>query len=157
MTRPTYGGSAAGGLAARGVLTVVGAAGLIIGSFLDWLSEGPSKGTDVGADIFWSTTPKSDPNFFVSAGFVTIVLGLLVLLGLALRTGTLTRLAAVLGVIAFVLYVITLYRFKGVEYNIGDVGIGMWIVLAGGVLALIGGFLGARPTVVGPPSTTYTE
>lgn len=29
-----------------------------------------------------------------------------------------------------------------------NVGIGLWVVLAGGVLALIGGFFGTRPTAV---------
>ncbi|HZA60163.1 MAG TPA: hypothetical protein VE754_00595, partial [Actinomycetota bacterium] len=74
---------------------------------------------------------------------VVIVLGLLALLGLAFRTGWLTRLAAALGVIAFVLFLITVYR-AGADRDLTDIGIGMWVILAGSVLALIGGFLGAR-------------
>ncbi|MFN2544781.1 MAG: sugar:proton symporter [Actinomycetota bacterium] len=147
-------------IALRVLLTLVGAAGLIIGAFLDWLKgAGPTHGTDVGANIFWSTNPSSDPNFLASAGFITIVIGLVAILGLAMRTGVLTRLAGAVGIVAFILFVITLYRVKGVNLGIDDVDIGMWLVLVGGVLALIGGFFGNRavmtttaaPMAAGPP------
>jgi hypothetical protein len=145
------------GLIVRVVLTLVGAAGLIIGAFLNWLVHfGSSHGTDVGVNIFWSTHPDSNPTFLASAGFVTIVIGLIALIGLAPRTGGLTRLAGALGVVAFVLFVITLYRLKQPNLDIGDVGVGMWLILAGGVVALIGGFFGSRTTVVAAPAAPVT-
>ncbi|HJV04403.1 MAG TPA: hypothetical protein VJ868_03995, partial [Actinomycetota bacterium] len=86
-----------------------------------------------------------------SVGFVTIILGLLALLGMAFRTGWLTRIAGALGIVVFVLYAITLYRVPG-DAGFGEIGIGAWLVLIGGILALIGGFLGTR-TVVQQPAT----
>ena len=143
-------------LALRVALTLAGAAGLIIGSFLEWVSDTGSEGTKIPVKVFWSTdVGQADAAFLASAGFVTIVLGLVALLGLALRTGGLTRLAGALGVIAFVLFLITLYRVPGADLTVADIGIGMWLVLVGGVLALIGGFMGNRAvmTTTAAPAT----
>jgi hypothetical protein len=139
----------AGGVAARVALTLIGAAGLIVGSFLHWFTDSGVKSTKIPVKIFWSTNIQSaNASFVASAGFVTIVIGLIALLGLAARTGALTRLAGVLGIVAFVLFVITLYRVKQPNLTIGDVGVGMWIILAGGVVALVAGFFGSRSVVM---------
>jgi hypothetical protein len=76
---------------------------------------------------------------------VIIVLGVVALLGLGLRTGWLTRLAAALGLLVFLASVITLYRATGETFSL--FGIGAWLVLIGSILALIGGFMGRRPVV----------
>jgi hypothetical protein len=146
-TETTY--RPAGTVAIRMFLTLLGAAGLILGSFLDW--AGGTAGTDIENKVFWSTNAGT-ADFIKSAGVVTIVIGLLALLGLAARTGWLTRLAGALGVVAFVTFVITLYRIKEPKVDIGDVQIGMWLVLAGAVLALIAGFFGDRTVVTTAPA-----
>jgi hypothetical protein len=134
---------------------------MIGGAFLKWFNVGgdveaqaaaagvdlPNAGTSLSWSIFYSTKDPSDPGFFTSAGFVVIVLGVLALLGLVLRTGWLTRLAGVLAIVAIIAYAITLYRVEGEDLGIGSIGIGAWVVLAGGLIVLIGGFLGSRRIV----------
>jgi hypothetical protein len=141
----------AGTLAARMLLTVLGAAGMIVGAFLKWLSQADQLGTDIEVQVLWSFNIEGQAGFVSSVGFVTIILGLLALVGMAFRTGWLTRIAGALGIVVFVLYAITLYRVPG-DAGFGEIGIGAWLVLIGGILALIGGFLGTR-TVVHQPAT----
>lgn len=140
--RPT-----AGGLITRILLTVLGAAGMIIGAFLPWAFD--DKGTEIEPVVFYSIDVAAQADLLMSAGGIVILLGILALLGMALRTGWLTSLAGVLGMVAFVLVVITLYRLPAeAGAGIGSVEIGLWLVLAGGLLALLGGFFGARPRAV---------
>ncbi len=145
-----------GTLAARMVLTIVGSAGLIIGAFLKWFAEAEARGTEINIRVLWTFELPEETSFVTSVGFVAIVLGLLALVGLAFRTGWLTRVSGALGIVLFVLLVITVYRvpteLAGRDLSLGDIGLGAWIVLAGGILALIGGFLGTR-TVVTRPAT----
>ena len=154
-------GPSAGGLSLRIVLTLIGAAGMILGAFLAWFSFGDAPaGADLpgnkGIEMSWkilytpdggTSTYPFDNSFFTSIGFVTIILGLLALLGLALRTGWLSRLAGALAIVVVVLYAITLYRVPDADLSISDFGIGVWVVAAGGLIVLIGGFLGSRRIV----------
>ncbi|MGH2737997.1 MAG: hypothetical protein ACRDHH_04215 [Actinomycetota bacterium] len=145
-----------GGLATRLVLSVLGAAGMIIGAFLAWLRFGEGMvppnigltGIEISSSIFYVTDEPFGSSFIGSAGLVAIILGVLALLGMAFRTGWLTSVAGVLGMIAYALVLITLYRVPDADFDVSNVGIGLWVVLAGGVLALIGGFFGTRPTAV---------
>jgi hypothetical protein len=135
-----------GGL--RIVLTLLGGGLLIVSAFLDWLAfEDAPKGTEVPIQILWSPDERPPPEFVESLGFVVIVLGLLAIVGLVPRTGWLTSLAGALSIAVFVLSVITLYRTggEGAHLGIGEVAIGGWLVLGGGVLALIAGLIGRRP------------
>lgn len=145
-------GPAPGSLAARIGLTLLGAAGLIVGPLLDWISGGPSKGTEVELKIFYSTDVAGEADFITSAGFVVLIVGLVAILGLALPRGWLSSLAGALGIVAYALFVITLFRAEG---GFGDIGIGMWLILAGGLMALSGGFFGSRrvrvTTTAAPP------
>jgi hypothetical protein len=133
-----------GTLATRMVLTVIGAAGMIVGAFLKWVDQADQMGTEIEVQVLWSLNVAGESGFVTSVGFVTIVLGLLALLGLAFRSGWLTRIAGALGIVAIVLYAITLYRVPGADFGLGDIGLGAWLVLGGGFLALIGGFMGTR-------------
>jgi hypothetical protein len=160
---PAEVGPTGGGLMTRLALSVLGAAGMIIGAFLPWLrfDEGQVPpgvgltGLDLSNSIFYSTDDPFGASFIGSAGLAAIILGVLALLGMALRTGWLTSLAGVLGIIAFVLVLITLYRVPDADFSVSNVGLGLWVVLAGGVLALLGGFFGARPTAVVSTGTRY--
>ena len=144
-TRTVAAGPSATGLLTRVVLTLIGAALMIVSAFLDWVES--ATGIDLGVDVLWTTTPETNADFIASAGFVAIVLGLIAIVGLAPRTGVLTSLAGALGIVAFILFVVSIYRTEG-DFGIQDIAIGGWLLLAGGVVALIGGFFGARPAAV---------
>lgn len=135
-----------GGLAARLILGLIGAAGMIIGPFLDW-AEGVT-GTQVQFRAFFSTQATGEAGFTASAGFTILVLGVIALVGLAFKSGWLTSLAAGLGVLACVLIVITVLRVEG--GSIGALAIGFWIAAIGSILALVASMFGAgrRATAV---------
>jgi hypothetical protein len=146
----------AGSLAVRVVLTLLGAAGLIVGSFLAWFQS--VDGTKITMRIFVAH-PGTVTALLRSAGAVTILIGFLAILGLAPRTGWLTRLAGALGLVATILFVIQMFRAPG-NASISDLGAGFWLVLAGAVVALIGGFFGTRHRVMvtgGPTAVATTE
>lgn len=138
-------GPSGSGIALRMILTVLGAAGMIVGAFLEWGAD--RIGTEVEFRAFFDTDAVGGPTvgFVTSAGFVLIVLGLLALLGLAFRTGWLTRLAGALGLVALVMLVITQYQ---ADETLSFFQIGFWLCAAGSLVALIGGFLGSRPRIV---------
>jgi hypothetical protein len=160
-TAPVGVGPSAGGLSMRIILTLLGAALMIGGAFLTWFNFGDvpegalvpgGAGTELNWSILYSTespfgTPDDPQGFFTSIGFVAIILGLLALLGLALSTGWLTRVAGVLGILIVVAYAITLYRVEGEDLSISQVGLGAWLVVLGGLIVLIAGFLGSRRVV----------
>ena len=125
------------------IVGIVGGALMILGAFLDWVSGGrDATGIDAPIEVFWDPNIDRQPeNFLTSAGFVVIVLGLLVILGSALGRGGLARFGAVFGIVAVVLLIISLYRAGG---NVGDLGIGVWAILVGSIVALVAGFLRVR-------------
>jgi hypothetical protein len=134
--------------ALRVVLTALGGGLLIASAFLDWLAfEDAPKGTEVPIQFLWSQAEREPPEFATSLGLVVIVLGLLAIVGLVPRTGWLTSLAGLLAIAVFVLSVVALYRVEGegAHLGIGELAVGAWLVLGGGVLALIGGLFGRRP------------
>ncbi len=151
-------GPSAGGLSARIILTLLGVAGMIAGSFLNWFNIGSedvppgvelpgTAGIEWNWSVLYSTEDPFDASFFSSIGFVVIVLALLAIVGLALRTGWLTRLAGALAIVAVILYAITLYRVPEQELSISEIGLGAWLVAAGGLVVVIAGFLGSRRVV----------
>ena len=139
-------GPAGGGVATRMGLTLLGAAALIVGAFLAWVGE--AGFTAVGTEIEWRVFISAEVDqvgFLASAGLIVIIIGALALLGLAPATGWLTRLAGALGIIAFVLVLISLYRAQG---DLSNARLGLWLVLVGGVVAVIGGFFGSRTRTI---------
>jgi len=140
-----------GSIAARTVLTVLGAAGLIIGAFLDFV--GGIAGTKLSWSILYRADITQTNSFFRTVGVLMIALGLVALVGMAMHSGWLTRLAGVLGIIGVVLVGIGVYRVPGGQ----TMDVGVWICLAGSVLALIGGFFGVpRSSVVTIPEAGTT-
>ena len=128
------------------LFTLIGAAGLIVAAFLDWIRPDGVRGIDVGWRAFYRTSFVVDATFLRSAGFIAILIGLVAILGLAFRSGWMTRLAGALGIIAFALFTITLYRANADLPR--ALGPGTWFMLGGGIMALFGGFFMTRPRVV---------
>jgi len=141
------------GVTARIVLTLLGAAGLIVGGLLDWWDG--IAGTDLSVKSLYRTTFTPTDRFVSTVGAVAILLGLLAVLGLVGSSGRLTRLAGALGVVMFILFAIQAYRGTSSIDTVQDrlnavldrLGAGAWVVLGGGLVALVGGFLG-RPRLL---------
>jgi hypothetical protein len=144
-------------LGVRLVLTLVGAAGIVISAFLNWIRDVDGVNLDIRA--LWQTNVSTSPSFVQTVGFAAVVVGLVAILGLAPRSGWLTRLAGAVGIAGFVLFLIQVYRTQGANLDVGDLQVGAWLLLLGSVVALIGGFFGTRTTVVAPtgPTAVVTE
>jgi hypothetical protein len=140
---------------ARFALTLLGAAGLVIGGLLVWVRPASRVGTEIPVRFLWSTTGADTTAFVQTVGFVAVVLGLLAIVGLAFRSGWLTRMAGVLGIVEFVLFAITISRADGSSFP-DAVGVGAWLALAGGIVALAGGLLGTRTVVTATPAAPTT-
>jgi O-antigen ligase len=127
-------------IGARVVLTLLGAAGLVIAAFLEW-TDG-IKGLDLSWTALYKTEFVTTDTIYKTVGGLSILLGLLLIVSLAALFGSLTRLVAALGIVMFVLFAIEIYR-DSVSH---DVQVGAWVSLGGSIVALIGGFVPARRT-----------
>ena len=133
-----------GSMLGRVILTLFGAALLIVGAMLDWVNG--IVGTSMSWEAFYRTTLSGGSRFITSAGAIVIGVAILGLIGLATRGGWLIRLAGALGIVAFVLFLIQTIRADVVN-AVDDLQVGMWLILAGGVVTVIGGFFGGLKTV----------
>jgi hypothetical protein len=140
-------------LAVRVILSVGAAVLLLLGSFLEW-TDG-TDGSALSIQALWETDPGT-AGFFASAGLVTAICGALIIFGLAFKGGWLTRFAGAAALVTFTLVVIQQGRAGNLD-TLEDVGLGLWMVLAGGVLALIGGFFPSTRTVVATATEEDTE
>lgn len=116
------------------ILVVVGGVAMIVGSFLNW--AGPVRGTHTYISALW------DPEFTTaellrSVGLVMILLGGFAILGTVVEAGWVSWLAGILGVAVVILFVVEVLRGSS---SMGDVHVGLWLSLAGAVLATLGGF-----------------
>jgi hypothetical protein len=121
-----------GQMAGRILFTLIGAAGLIVGAFMEWIRD--IDGTRLGLEALFERPFQPEAGLVGTVGFLTIALGLLAVVGLA-TSGWLTRLAGALGIVAFILLLIQLYGAGGAFLP----GPGPWLVLTGGVVAVAGG------------------
>jgi len=137
-------------MGARLVLTLVGAGALVVSAFMNWIRD--VDGVNLNIRSLWqdNAIQLKTGSFVETVGFAVIVLGLVAIVGLAARSGWLSRLAGAVAVAGFVLFAIQVYR---ANLGVGDIQVGGWLTLIGGVVVLAGGFLGTR-TVVTPAATT---
>lgn len=133
-----------GSMLGRLILTLFGAALLIVGAMLDWVNG--VAGTSMSWEAYYRTNLSGGSEFIRSAGAIVIGIAILGLIGLATRGGWLIRLAGALGIVAFVLFLIQTIRADVVN-AVDDLQVGMWLILAGGVVTVIGGFFGGWRTV----------
>jgi hypothetical protein len=128
----------------RVVLSLVGAAALVVGAFLNWTRG--VVGTDLTYRAFVNTDFSTRSDIVKTAGGIVILFGLVAVVGLVDRTGWLSRLAGALGVVAFVLFAIEVYR-SPVPHSMQ---IGAWMVLGGGIVLLLAGMFGPHQVVEAP-------
>jgi hypothetical protein len=140
-------------LAVRVIFTVAAAVLLLVGSFFGW--TGGTDGSALSIRSYWEQDAGT-AEFFLSAGLVTAICGAVAILGLAFRGGWLTRFAGAVALVAFTLMLIQMGRNGNLD-GVQDVGMGLWLVLAGGVLALIGGFFPTTRTVAASTSVHDTD
>lgn len=133
------------GLALRIAVTLLGALGMIVGAFLEWF--GGTSGVELRYDVLYRTAFDAGTPFVTSVGFVVIVLAVLALVGLASSTGGLTRAAGALGIAAFVLFAIQVYRVERTETFFEAIQIGAWLVFLGSLVTLVAGFFGTEHVV----------
>jgi hypothetical protein len=122
----------AGAVAGRAMFTLIGAAGLVVGAFLPWVRG--IDGNQLALSALVRRPFETESSQLMTVGFVCVLLGLLAVIGLA-TSGWLTRLAGALGIVVFILLLIQLY---GVQPSVLP-GPGPWLVLAGGIVAVVGG------------------
>src|SRR5439155_26684179 len=96
--RPSY-----AGLAARIILTLLGAAGLIVGSFLN--VQGGILGTETPIRVLW-TTELSGGVLVSSLGFAMIIVGMVAVIGMAFRGGWLTSFAGAVGLAGTIMFLV---------------------------------------------------
>jgi hypothetical protein len=141
-------------LGVRVVLTLVGAAGLVISAFMNWIKD--VNGVDLSVRTLWqdNAVQAKTSTFVETIGFAVIVLGLIAIIGLTTRFGWLTRLAGAVAIAGFVLFAIHVYR---ANLTVSDIQVGAWVALAGGIVAVVAGFFGSPPAVVAPTGPTVVE
>jgi len=134
----------------RLLLTLVGGAALIVGAFLDWTRN--LAGDNLSNRALVKIEFATQTDIVKTVGGISVLIGLVALVGLVDRTGWLTRLAGALGIVMFVLFVIEVYRSSQHQVQVGA-----WLALAGGVVLVFGGTFGGKeiietPTVVEQPA-----
>ena len=140
-------------LAVRVILSVGAAVLLLVGSFLEWFDG--TDGSALAVQGLWETDAGT-AGFLSSAGLVTAICGAVIILGLAFKGGWLTRFAGAVALVAFTLVVIQLGRSGSLD-SLENVGIGLWLVLAGGILALVGGFFPTTRVVTASTAVDDTD
>lgn len=147
----------------RVILTMLGGIAIIVGAFLAWneLGGNTATGTDLGVQALFTDDQldlvpgiqltrndaggfdEYDQAFLTSAGLVVIIIGAAALAGLATSRRWLTRIAGALAIAVFVLFDISMFRAEADYFYfeggvIGSLRIGIWLVLLGGIVALVG-------------------
>jgi len=125
------------GVTSRILLTALGAAGLIVGAFLNWTRD--LQGTHVSWRAVYQDTFGTTDNIVQSIGGVSILVGLIAVLGLADASGWLTRLAGAVGLVGSILFIIQVQRSSDHGLQIG-----LWFALIGSVLCVAAGLTGWR-------------
>lgn len=120
-------------ITSRIMFTLIGAGAFVYGAFLSWVRD--IEGVRLGLTALYQRPFESRAGFVPTVGFLMITLGLLAVVGLA-TSGWLTRLAGALGIVVFILLLIQLYGMGGGSILPGP---GPWLVLSGGIVAVVGG------------------
>lgn len=148
--QPTPGGGMAGGHAnpVIGMLLVfLGGATVVGAAFLPWAGAADISvtGTEIGVNVFWSAEPDFPVAFLGSAGFVVLIIGAIALIGVLPGARMFGVVGGILGIVAAVLVAVSALR-SGLRLE--NLRPGLYLVMVGGLLALIGSLVPTRPPEV---------
>ncbi|GAA2015655.1 hypothetical protein GCM10009839_08730 [Catenulispora yoronensis] len=132
------------GVTSRILLAGLGAAGLVVGAFLDWTRD--TQGTHVSWHAVYQDTFGGTDNIVKSIGGASILVGLLAVLGLADASGWLLRFAGAVGIVGSILFIIQVQSSSDHSLQTG-----LWFALAGSVLCVAAGLSGfgrGRPVII---------
>jgi hypothetical protein len=123
---------------------------MVAAAFRNWIQSLDALGVELNVKMLWQ--PEVQPTILTgggidSVGFVALVLGVIAIMGLWPRIWWLTVVAGALGVAEATLFVVTAYRADGYRdppgtMTLSYVEVGVWLLVAGGVLLLVAGFIG---------------
>lgn len=141
--RPEH-GRRAGRIRARFVFTLIGAAALVVGAFLDWTASLAGNKLTLRSLVENDFNTRSNVLHTVAA--VSVLIAIVAVLSLLDPTGWLTRLTGLAGVVLFVMFAIQLYRHNGQNFGpaVDALRPGAWLQLGGGVALLVGGLVRYR-------------
>ena len=133
-----------GRVRARLLFTVLGIAALLIGAVLNWEGKLAGNKLTMRSLIQDDFTTRSD--VLRTVGAVSALIAIVALLGLADRSGWLTRLAGILAVALFVMFAVQVFRHNGENFTAAYHALrpGAWCQLGAGVLLLFGGLIRYR-------------
>lgn len=128
----------------RGAATVAGAAGLVVGSLLEWLRPFAASAVDLQVRALYRSNSFEDTHSGqISAGAVMIVLAVVALVGILPRVRLLSPLAGAFAAVGTIAYLAAVGGSAGVSFP-SDVGVGAWLALAGGLVLVGAGFIPVR-------------
>jgi hypothetical protein len=129
----------------RRTLTLIGAAALIVGACLNWTQN--TLGTNLTFRSLLQEDFATRADVVRTSGGIAILLGIVALVGLVDRKAWLSRLAGLAAIAEFVMLAIEVYRGSGRTLQIGA-----WLLLAGGVVLLLGGSVHERNRYIETPA-----
>ena len=118
----------------RRTLTLIGAGALIVGACLRW--TGGTLGTNLTFRSLLRDDFGSRTDVVQTTGGIAVLLGIVALVGLVDRRAWLSRLAGLAAIAEFAMFTIQLYHHHS---SVRSLQIGAWLLLAGGVVLLLGG------------------
>ena len=157
--------AAAGANVPAAALQIIGGVVAVIAAFLSWAAlsaNGISITVNGMGNISGLPAGTATPDTGIGDGALVIAAGVLAILGgvllIAVKKGALSTIGLIggLGALALGIYEMTqvndaISQFEALGQGAsGSVGIGIWLVIAGGAVALIGailGFMGGRKRV----------
>lgn len=134
-----------------GVIAIIGALLMIIGVFLSWYTVSGMGESETASG--WEIATDGDGVFNYSyAPYVSLVCGIICLIGMivpmVLPAKNIGKGLSILGLILAIVTIIVaaLYASDAPSLNLGDlgrmgVGAGVWVVIVGAVLTVIGGII----------------
>jgi hypothetical protein len=143
QTRPDH-ARRAGRIRARLVFTLIGAAALVVGAFLNW--TGSLAGNKLTLRALVQNDFHTRSNMLHTVGAISVLIAIVAVLSLLDLTGWLTRLTGLAGIVLFVMFAIQLYRHDGQDFTpaVRALRPGAWLQLGGGAVLLIGGMIRYR-------------